>query len=60
MCCERPNSQSSSCVWMPVKTIFHCRHYLTKEEQRIMLEEYKKQLENELLGVNQEIKELTK
>jgi hypothetical protein len=43
---------------MTAKATVQCRHFYTKEERIAMLEAYKNQLENELLGVNQEIQKM--
>ena len=60
MCEYSENSHQNSCGCISAKTTLRCRHFYSKEEQVAMLEAYKKQLENELLGVDQAIQELSK
>lgn len=59
MCCDQSNFQSSACG-CKLATLQSCRHFFSKQERVEILETYKKQLENEILGVEQEIQELNK
>lgn len=58
MCENQSNFHQNTCGCISAKTTPRCRHFFSKEEQVVMLEAYKKQLENELLGVDQAIQEI--
>ncbi len=59
MYCDQSKMHPNACGCMSAQTTLRCRHFYSKEERIAMLETYKKQLESELLGVDQAIKELT-
>ncbi len=59
MCCEPTNSGKGVCV--PHTFCWHTprhRYFLSREEEIEMLEKYKKELEKEIRGVEQKLREI--